>query len=417
MGMQSLKTKIRKRKYKLGLGRRGGSDDESSSAFTNAGSEWEFENFVPWSTTCDAKQKSDYRAHCGQVEEESGGANSAGRPPSPPPPPVPPRTGILSYFPRRPSSWTPASQSPSTCGAAPPVPLHSWQIRPCETGSDGDVGGSSGHLNSLSPAAGAASAGTGSRNYSSKVCGSNPDLKRSKSSFGDPKSSNEQLQHSSAWDVRHVPPPSKSRGSGDAVFDGHSTAASQSRHGSSHGGCSLGRLKRVANSFSSGQNLASHRKESAVPPAAAARPLLEPIYSVPHRSRPPKSKIQGEREKGPSSAPPNPPAAPSPMPAAQCQTSGSLSRESIANERDGPTVRSGRLSCGRTADRNKPPIDQVEPDDIPPAVPPHAPGVVCTRIAMPPPPPSPPPLPPSPPLASAPLGKKILLITHTHQRT
>ena len=57
--MQSLKLKLRKRKYKLSLSR-GGGDREGPTAFKNAGSEWEFENFSPWifsAKPCNTKEE------------------------------------------------------------------------------------------------------------------------------------------------------------------------------------------------------------------------------------------------------------------------------------------------------------------------------------------------------------------------
>lgn len=168
MGMQSLRLKLRKRKYKLSLGRgdqwNRTNDGPTASAFSNAGSEWEFENFSPWIFS--SKKPSNHHEAKEELEEEDEEDDedvkywgprprvqglvhptrpsvpllpppptlpaplppTTPQPPSqptqpPPSPPTSPRYGILSYFPRRPSSWSPTSTLP------PPIPPHAWQIR------------------------------------------------------------------------------------------------------------------------------------------------------------------------------------------------------------------------------------------------------------------------------------------------
>ena len=175
MGMQSLRLKLRKRKYKLNLGgaNANGGFGHGATAFSNAGSEWEFENFSPWIFTRRPVDADDghlpVHQHFKEMDEEDERywgprplIQGLVRPPVPhrahpnAPPPIqqqlqhpqspPPlaevqrdqneseqRYGILSYFPRRPSSWSPTSTMP------PPVPPHAWQLRrqrPAETGND-----------------------------------------------------------------------------------------------------------------------------------------------------------------------------------------------------------------------------------------------------------------------------------------
>lgn len=118
MGMQNLRTKLRRRKYRLGLGRRSvASDDEADpgSSYTNTTSEWQFEYFSPWMT-----KKWPTAAPPSPPPEPNASS------PSPEAAPVPPPRGIRSFSfrnpVRRPSSWTPADVE-----RPPPVPLHSWQ--------------------------------------------------------------------------------------------------------------------------------------------------------------------------------------------------------------------------------------------------------------------------------------------------
>ena len=161
MGMQSLRSKLRKRKYKLSLSAHAnGGTSHGATAFSNAGSEWEFENFSPWIFTrkpVDADDDYPVHQHFKEMDEEDERYWAPARPlvqglvgpPAPlRPPPAPPlqpqqpqspspltttaqqreqkseqHYGILSYFPRRPSSWSPTSTIP------PPVPPHAWQLR------------------------------------------------------------------------------------------------------------------------------------------------------------------------------------------------------------------------------------------------------------------------------------------------
>ena len=112
MGMQSLKTKLRKRKYKLGFGR------DNNEGPTNANAEWQFENFSPHIFAAKPAVQQEQDGNDDDDDDDmvvvDGGLAS--------PPMPPPRCGIpFSLLPKRPSSWSPTS--------APPVPPHAWQDR------------------------------------------------------------------------------------------------------------------------------------------------------------------------------------------------------------------------------------------------------------------------------------------------
>ena len=139
LAMQNLRTRIKKRKYKLGLRRNSndGAYTSSSASYTSVESEWQFENFNPWTSTS-SKNSSTSDCHHQQHHQQlrCGPKESVTSEPSPPPPPVPPRAAIncivlSSPSTARPTSWT------ATC--APPVPLHSWQIRPTPTSAQPSI--------------------------------------------------------------------------------------------------------------------------------------------------------------------------------------------------------------------------------------------------------------------------------------
>lgn len=148
MGMQSLRLKLRKRKYKLSMNRGSGGPSGpellwgrghagygmGASAITNANSEWEFENFTPWIFSGPKKEPDELVMEADEEDEKYWGprpvvqglVTQTQAPRSSPTPTSPSgssRYGILSYLPRRPSSWSPTSP------AAPPVPPHAWQVR------------------------------------------------------------------------------------------------------------------------------------------------------------------------------------------------------------------------------------------------------------------------------------------------
>lgn len=151
--MQSLRLKLRKRKYKLSMNRGSGGasgpellwgrgrDGTGVGMSANANAEWEFENFSPWIFSGSKKESEEPRSEAEADEEDekywgprpqiqglltqSQAAQSSPTPTSPAgsSPAGSSRYGILSYLPRRPSSWSPTSP------AAPPVPPHAWQPR------------------------------------------------------------------------------------------------------------------------------------------------------------------------------------------------------------------------------------------------------------------------------------------------
>ena len=309
MGMQRLKTKIRKRKYKLGalFGRDGDDVSGASSAFTNAGCEWQFENFSPRLPT----RNEDSACAAVEIVDDS-----------PPPSPVPQRYGILSYFPRRPSSWTP------NCTAAPPVPPHAWQIQ--RTGSQG------------------------ARKDHPSAIGSNPDLKRSMSSIDE-----KQQQHSSDWDIRH-----SSTFSHDP-FDSSCRRRADSRNA----------RFAVDSAVATNQYLLESKPSSLVRRDSYQVKASEPIYSKPQR--PNRSKVEHHR--------PAPPTCPTTHGCDDQRSTSSSSHLTVAADShldDASRSNQRPHSANRSIQSSPLSMFNYTDMDIPPPVPPHAPGVVCTPIGQ-----------------------------------
>ena len=363
MGMQSLRLKLRKRKYKLSLNGRTGAADrrgeghaDGPTAFSNAGSEWEFENFSPWIFTAkrpDTTQEEadeDDEKYWGPVRPRIQGLvnNNQPRPQLVPQEPEDegsneqgsaPRYGILSYFPRRPSSWSPTST------VAPPVPPHAWQIRRRLT--------TNGHNEHPSSSA-ASAAPSASRAPASK------DLKRSASCYQEVRNA----QHR----VSDLDLPRSGRSS---LGDG--AAAPQVPV----------RLKRVQSELGSDQHLLQ-------------RPLaskLEPTYSRPHRWRSTSEMMRAGRAISNGFPRPLHSGLKSTLASSESHLSGSYTLLSDYHIDRSPTPPPRRtppsLPPPPAPCLHRSPIIERRPEGgrgspPPPPVPPHAPGVVCTRIVHPP---------------------------------
>lgn len=346
MGMQSLRLKLRKRKYKLSLngGRNsgaGGPGDSGPTAFSNAGSEWEFENFSPWIFTAAAAKS---RANSAREEVAADEEDEQYWGPRPRiqglvnnnhlPPPLsnhhalredaePLSTtssrgyGILSYFPRRPSSWSPTSPAapplpPVSSQQPPPVPLHAWQVRRRNTPPRPDS--STATQRDLKRSASVAYQ-TGQVNDSQFPCRSADD--RGSSSWG-------------------------SRGPQVPV-----------------------RLKRVQSELGSDQHLLPVRKSDP----------LQAIYSRPHRWRS-TNEVRTDRKSSHQAPRLSHNGLKSTLASSESHLSGSytvLTDEDLFPSIDHP-LRSSLAIIERSED------DAANSSPSPPPVPPHAPGVVCTRI-------------------------------------
>lgn len=344
MGMQSLRLKLRKRKYKLSLNgaRRGGvgASGEGPTAFSNAGSEWEFENFSPWIFTANVRSSDEnqHRITHEEADEEDekywgprprvqGLVNIGHNPHRQHHPPLneehesSSRYGILSHFPRRPSSWSPTSPD----RPAPPVPAHAWQLRRRLQ-----------HQNSIAP----------KKNPSTS--GSHIDLKRS-ASCATQEARDATMMHRTSYSELPLSGSSSwgSRGSQTPV-----------------------RLKRVQSELGSDQHIIHQRPLK--PPAEM------PIYSRPQRWRSTNEVRPGRS--GSISTRPLHNGLKSTLASSESHLSGSYT---LLTDND-PINRSPVLPtppplvCHRSAL-----IERCEDDDndvSPPPIPPHAPGVVCTRI-------------------------------------
>lgn len=379
MGMQSLRSKLRKRKYKLSLSRGGGdTDGPTASAFSNADSEWEFENFTPWIFS--AKKPSNDNEVNEELDEEQeqddedvkywgprprvqGLVNNVptvhqptpSLPPPPPPPsqppPTPPRYGILSYFPRRPSSWSPTSTLP------PPVPPHAWQIRRrttvrngrTESGVSSTTTTTNGQINSPFPSPPPKNRPTSA---------SHTDLKRSASCYQEPRDVT----------TRRV-----------SVSDSLSDLRSPSvdvNGSSSWGARAASRLKRVQSELGSDQQLCRPRQPS--------NNKMEPAYTAPYRCRS-TNEMRPLRPLRKQSA-----AASlrhlhnglkSTLASSESHLSGSYTL--LSDDIDRRTILSRPPLPSSPSPPPPPPHrspagQRVSPP--PPPVPPHAPGVLCTRI-------------------------------------
>ena len=376
--MQSLKLKLRKRKYKLSLSR-GGGDREGPTAFKNAGSEWEFENFSPWifsAKPCNTKEEDE------EDEEDEEGErvvhpqddedvkywgprpkvqglvhpivpNPLPPPPSHPPPPPPPaaaaaaivspattpRYGILSYFPRRPSSWSPTSTAP------PPIPPHAWQIRRRAT-------------------ARASRTETNGRTESSPppplpppknrpISASHTDLKRSASCYQEPRDAASRVS--------------------DSLSDLRSPTVQVNNGSSSWGTRAANRLKRVQSELSNDSQQLLLRR-----PRTSAYIKLEPTYIAPYRCRS-TNEVRPLRPLRKQSASLRHNGLMSTLASSESHLSGSYTLLSDDIDRPSPPA------------LPPPPLPPLPPPSPPshrsspppPPVPPHAPGVLCTRITAP----------------------------------
>ncbi|KAK4018678.1 hypothetical protein OUZ56_000723 [Daphnia magna] len=367
--MQSLRLKLRKRKYKLSLSRGvgGGGDRDGPTAFTNAGSEWEFENFSPWIFTakpCDTKEEDE---EADDDDDEEAGypqddedvkywgprpmvqglvhhvqANPLPPPPShppppPPPPPVtaagssatPPRYGILSYFPRRPSSWSPTSTAP------PPIPPHAWQIRRRATARAGRIE-TNGRANSPPPPL--------PPPKNRPISASHTDLKRSASCYQEPR------------DAARL---------SDSLSDLRPPAVEVHNGSSSWGTRAANRLKRVQSELSSDpQQLLLLRR-----PRTSAYTKLEPTYCAPYRCRS-TNEVRPLRPLRKQSASLRHNGLMSTLASSESHLSGSYTLLSDDIDR-----------LNRPSPSSPPPAPPHRSSPPPPPVPPHAPGVLCTRIA------------------------------------
>ena len=390
MGMQSLRLKLRKRKYKLSLSRGGGdqpwsrSTNEGPTAFSNAGSEWEFENFSPWIFSASAKKPSNGTKE-EELEEETEEEEEKEQdeedvkywgprprvqglvhplpvrqvipatPPPPPshppppsqPPPTPPRYGILSYFPRRPSSWSPTS----TAAVPPPVPPHAWQVRRRPTARAGQANGRVSSPPAFPPPP--------PKNRPTSA--SHSDLKRSASCYQEPRDA-----------------ATTSRAS---VSDSLSDLRSPSVNGSSSWGArTASRLKRVQSELGSDQQL--------LRPRQSCSNKLEPSYIAPYRCRS-TNEVRPLRPLRKHSA-----AASlrhlhhglkSTLASSESHLSGSYTLLSDDIDRtESPLFVHSRPRLPSTPSPPPPPphrspvAQRASPP--PPPVPPHGPGVLCTRI-------------------------------------
>lgn len=383
--MQSLRSKLRKRKYKLSLNRGAGDGDgPTASAFSNAGSEWEFENFSPWifSSKKPSNDRQEAKEELDEEEEEEqddedvkywgprprvqGLVNSVPvrhpaplppppnsppppPPPSQPPPPTPPRYGILSYFPRRPSSWSPTSTLP------PPVPPHAWQIRRRTVRNGRTESGVSTNGRATSPPEPFPPPPAKNRPTSA----SHTDLKRSASCYQEPR---DVATHRVSVS--------------DSLSDLRSSSVNVQVNGSSSWGArAASRLKRVQSELGSDKQL--------LRPREPANSKMEPAYSAPYRCRS-TNEMRPMRPLRKHSA-----AASlrhlhnglrSTLASSESHLSGSYTL--LSDDIDRTVQSRPRLPSSPSpppAPPHRSPAGQrVSPP--PPPVPPHAPGVLCTRI-------------------------------------
>lgn len=392
MGMQSLRLKLRKRKYKLSLSRGGGGDaapwsrstNDGPTAFSNAGSEWEFENFSPWIFSASAKKPSNDATKEEEEEELEEEEEDEARvqddedvkywgprprvqglvhplparqptptPPPPPshPPPTPPRYGILSYFPRRPSSWSPTS---TASAVPPPVPPHAWQVRRRATARAGQTNSRASSPPAFPPPP--------PKNRPTSA--SHTDLKRSASCYQEPR------------DAAVV----ASTTSRVSVSDSLSDLRSPSVNGSSSWGArAASRLKRVQSELGSDQQL--------LRPRQSPSNKVEPAYIAPYRCRS-TNEVRPMRPLRKHSA-----AASlrhlhnglkSTLASSESHLSGSYTLLSDDIDRTEPLAVPCRPPLPSSPSPPPPPphrspaVQRASPP--PPPVPPHGPGVLCTRI-------------------------------------
>ena len=383
MGMQSLRTKLRKRKYKLGLGR-----EHESSPGTNAGSEWQFETFSPHifsssaSTSSSAASPAILSATSDKKRREKGADRES------PPPVPPPRLGCaLAVEPKRPSSWSPTS--------APPVPPHAWQLVSGDSSADASalafsasskkyhVGGSNPNLAKQTRHKNT-EAGDDSACGASGLYESNPDLKRSASCYQDPK---------------------------DARLDPHQSSLVRSNrnlYGFLDFNWNRGNLhsnpRSSTRTYSCSNPRSIPRSNPRIIPAESIQqvPKVEPVYANPYR----KKKAAA--------------AAAAKQLLLNSQTASNQDLDGASNHIPELTVPANDIGSSQRAtdvaevvkkslndfDFSLPPDrdlvkeeEDIDREDIPPPIPPHGPGVTCTRIDLPLSQPSPPPsqLPSSPP--------------------
>lgn len=387
--MQSLRLKLRKRKYKLSLSRGvgGGGDREGPTAFKNAGSEWEFENFSPWIFTakpCNTKEEDEEED---EDDDEEGGErvahpqddedvkywgprpkvqglvhpavpNPLPPPPSHPPPPPPPppaaaaaaaspatpsRYGILSYFPRRPSSWSPTSTVP------PPIPPHAWQIRRRATARTVRTE-TNGRTETTSPPPPLPPP------KNRPISASHTDLKRSASCYQEPRDAAATRVSDSLSDVR-------------------SPTVQVANGSSSWGTRAANRLKRVQSELSSDSQQLLLRR-----PRTSAYTKLEPTYIAPYRCRS-TNEVRQIRPLRKQSASLRHNGLMSTLASSESHLSGSYTL--LSDDIDRPSLPAPPPPLPPLPPPSPPPPPSHRSSPPPPPVPPHAPGVLCTRITTP----------------------------------
>ena len=386
--MQSLKTKLRKRKYKLGLGR------EHESPGTNAGSEWQFETFSPHIFSSPASAASSANSARKWREKEAD--------PESPPPVPPPRFGI-AVEPKRPSSWSPT--------LVPPVPPHAWQLASGDSSGDASALASSPsskklHVSGSNPNltkptrhrhvdSGSAS-GAGASNLS----GSNPDLKRSASCYQDPR------------DARLEP-----RQSSDLM------RSNRNLYGFLDFNWSRSNPRSSSRSNPRSNPRSIPRSNPRIIPGESIQqvPKVEPVYANPYRKKKAAaaaaakqllldSQLESDHiPDGASNHVPDVATNHIPEPA----ISANEMIEHFQRSTNQAKVAENNLTdlnfsapSERRAENRAVGEEHIDREGVPPPVPPHGPGVTCTRIFLPPPPsfhsPPPPPSPPSSPPPSSP---------------
>lgn len=389
--MQSLRLKLRKRKYKLSMNRGSGGPSGpellwgrghvgsgvGTSAIANANSEWEFENFTPWIFSGPKKDSDEATAEAEADEEDEkywgprpvvqGLVTQSQAPRTSPTS----RYGILSYLPRRPSSWSP------TPPAAPPVPPHAWQVRRRSDRRD------TAHRSSGSPPLQPPPPPPPPRHRHAIPPGS--DLKRSASCY------QEARDH-----------PGVQRVTSDSMTELHRTESAATSGSLGTRGTDARGLSRVQSQHGSMQHLASGEKQPQRPNLLK----VEPVYSKPMRCKsahesgnkgePSKASRPLRKHSNASSLRSLHNGLKSSLASSEFHLSGSytLLSEDIDRSASAASNQRGQVQRRRAppppvptspspppVPAHRSPIKAPELSPPPPPVPPHAPGVVCTRIS------------------------------------